>query len=268
MSDDSKPRQGILEEMTLPEVEAFDPEIVVVPLGSTEPHGPHLPYCPDTVALRQIAEEGTTLANKRGRRALCYPTLPIGLNVNFGWPFALSMTVPTYIAMLMDLCEQIEKQGVRRILLLNGHGGNTAAIQAFQRQWAHRGCGGMPGAEEHAFVCSASRRSPRHAEVVEHPSDHAGEAETLEVMAAAPHLVRHEKLNEFPFGRPAIDLLEDPRVYWVRPWHLHVPQAAGGETRTVTAENAAKLRELNVEWVAQMIEELCALPWSGRYPYR
>jgi creatinine amidohydrolase len=267
MPDAPTPRSGVLEEMTLPEVEAFDPEIVIVPLGSTEPHGPHLPYCPDTAATRQVAEAGTVRANERGRRALCYPTLPIGLNVNFGWPFALSMTMPTYLAMLEDLCDQIERQGVRRILLVNGHGGNTAAIQAFQRQWAHRGCGGMPGAEDHAFVCSIMPRSPRHTEIVTHWSNHAGQAETLETMAATPDLVRHDRLDNFPFGKPAIDVLEDPGVYWVRPWHLHVPQAAGGETRTVTAENAAKLRELNVEWVARVIEELCAVPWSNRYPY-
>ena len=49
------------------------------------------------------------------------------------------------MAMLLDLCEQIEAQGVRRILLLNGHGGNTSALHAFQRQWAHRGIAGRPG---------------------------------------------------------------------------------------------------------------------------
>lgn len=262
-----RPRMGILEEMTLPEVEAFDPEIVVIPCGSTEPHGPHLPYCPDTACLRDIAEQGTVLANERGTRALCYPTLPVGLNVNFGWPFALSMKVPTYIQMLMDLCEQIEAQGVRRILLVNGHGGNTAAIQAFQRQWAHRGCGGMPGAEDHAFVCSLLRRSPKSDQVIEHPSNHAGEAETLEMMAVRPELVRMDKLDDFPFGEPAIDVLESPRLYWVRPWHLHVPQGAGGEAREVTAEKAERLHRLNAEWVADVICELCSLPWSDRYPY-
>jgi len=267
MGDERKPRMGILEEMTLPEVEAFDPEIVVIPCGSTEPHGPHLPYCPDTACLRDVAEGGTVLANERGVRALCYPTLPIGLNVNFGWPFALSMKVPTYIQMLMDLCEQIEKQGVRRILLVNGHGGNTSALHAFQRQWAHRGCGGMPGAEDHAFVCTVLRRSPRGAEIAEHASDHAGEAETLEMLAIRPELVRHDKLDEFKWGKPAVKILEHPRIHWVKPWHLHLPSAAGGETRTVNMENAKKLQQLNHEWIADVICDLCSIPWSGRYPY-
>jgi len=267
MPDAAKPRMGILEEMTLPEVEAFDPEIVVLPVGSTEPHGPHLPYCPDTLVTRDVAEGGTVLANQRGVRALCYPTLPIGLNVNFGWPFALSMRVPTFMQMLMDLCEQIEREGVRRILIVNGHGGNTATIQAFQRRWAHRGVGGMPGAENHAFVCSVLRRSPKHADVVEYGSDHAGEAETLEVMAVRPDLVRMDKLDEFKWGKPAVKILENPRLHWVKPWHLHVPSAAGGETRNVTAEKAQELSKLNAEWIADVIGDLCSVPWSDRYPY-
>jgi creatinine amidohydrolase len=258
---------GILEEMTLPEVEAFEPEVVVIPCGSTEPHGPHLAYCSDTLATRDSAEGGTVLANERGVRALCYPTLPIGLNVNFGWPFALSMTVPTYLRMLTDLCDQIEKRGVRRILLVNGHGGNTAALHAFQRQWAHRGVAGTPGAEDHAFVCSTLRRSPRAGDVVEHPSDHAGEAETLEMMAVRPELVRRDQLDEFPWGTPAVKVLDDPRIHWVKPWHLHVPEAAGGDARNVSVEKAARLQELNAEWIAEVICGLCSVPWSDRYPY-
>lgn len=268
MADGRTPRMGILEEMTLPEVEAFDPEIVVIPLGSTEPHGPHLPYCEDALKAQSVSEDGTVLANERGVRALCYPVLPIGLNVNFGWPFALSFKVPTYMAMLMDLCEQIEKQGVRRILLVNGHGGNTAALHAFQRQWAHRGCGGMPGAEDHAFVCSVLRRSPRADEVVTHPSDHAGEAEVLEMMAIRPELVQMDKLKEFIHQDPAIEILDHPRLHWVKPWHMYLPECARGETRTVNMDNAKKLQALNNEWIADVICDLCSLPWSDRYPYK
>ena len=108
MSENSKqPRLGILEEMTLEEVSAFRPDVVVVPIGSTEPHGPHLPYCTDTLNARTTAEAGTMLANSRGVRVLCYPTLPMSLDVNFsGFPFALSMRVETFMNLLKEICEQ------------------------------------------------------------------------------------------------------------------------------------------------------------------
>ena len=267
MSYEAKPRMGILDEMTLPEVEAFEPEIVVIPLGSTEPHGPHLPYCCDALGVQTNAEGGTVLANERGVRALCYPTLPVGLNVNFGWPFALSMRVPTYMAMLMNLCEQAEAEGVRRILLVNGHGGNSAAVHAFLRDWAHRGIAGTPGAEDHAFACAVSSGSPNARELITYPSNHAGEGETLRMMAMRPELVRMDKLDNFPFGKPAIEILEDPHVHWVRPWHLHVPRGAGGETRHVARGKAEQLAPLGPEWIADVICELCSVPRSGRFPY-
>jgi creatinine amidohydrolase len=267
MSDQAKPRHGILEEMTLPEVEAFDPEIVVIPVGSTEPHGPHLAYGCDKFLTGHISEAGVLLAIRRGTRALCYPTLPIGLNVNFAWPFALSFQVPTFMAMLTDLCTQIEAWGVRRILLVNGHGGNTAAIQAFQRQWAQRGVAGMPGAEHHAFVCSITSRAPDADSLIQHWSDHAGEAEVMELMAARPELVRHEQLKEFVHSEPEVGILKSPKVHWVKPWRLYLPEGARGETRTATREQAAKLHAMNAQWVADVICDLCSVPWSDRYPY-
>jgi creatinine amidohydrolase len=267
MTDVPTPRMGILDEMTLPEVEAFDPEIVIIPLGSTEPHGPHLPYCTDALRAKTSGEDGTVLANERGVRALCYPMQPIGMNVNFGWPFALGFKVSTYMAMLMDLCEQIEAWGVRRILLLNAHGGNTSVIDAFLRDWAYRGLAGRPGAEDHAFVCCVSGGSPKARELITYPSNHAGEGETLSMMAMRPELVRMDKLEKFPFGKPALELFDTPLLHWVRPWHLHVPRAAGGETRTVTKENAEKLNQVIGEWFADVICELCSIPWSNHYPY-
>ena len=68
MSDEAKPRMGILDEMTLPEVEAFEPEIVVIPLGSTEPHGPHLPYCCDALAVQTNASAGPSRCRCACRR--------------------------------------------------------------------------------------------------------------------------------------------------------------------------------------------------------
>ena len=75
-----KPRMGILEEMTMDEVRGFNTEVVVVPVGSTEPHGPHLPYGSDTIEAKSFAENGTMIANSRGARALCYPVLPISIS--------------------------------------------------------------------------------------------------------------------------------------------------------------------------------------------
>lgn len=263
-----RPRMGILEEMTIEEVREFNLEVVVVPVGSTEPHGPHLPYCTDTRHTCTTCEAATMLANSRDVRVLCYPTLPISLNVNFsGFPFALSLRVRTFMDMLKDICEQIERQGVRKIVIVNGHGGNTDAIGAFLRDWAYRGVAGTDGAENRAFVCAANWPFPKASEIVEHPSDHAGENEVLEIMTDRPDLVRKDKLDEFKSQHHVVKSLDNPNIMWVKPWHLYMPQAACGETRKVTLQKAREFAKLNAEDLAELLLELAQMPWSDMFPY-
>lgn len=270
MSEDTKrPRMGILEEMTLEDVRRFNPEVVVVPVGSTEPHGPHLPYCTDTRHTRTTCEAATMLANSKGVRVLCYPVLPISLNVNFsGFGFALSLRVKTFVNMLRDICEQIEREGVRKVVIVNGHGGNTDAVGAFLRDWAHRGVAGTSGAEGRAFVCAANWPFPKASEIIEYPSDHAGENEVLEIMADRPELVREDKLAEFKPQHHVVKSLDNPNVMWVKPWHLYMPQAACGETRKVTPQKARRFAELNAEELAELLLELAQTPWSDMFPYK
>ena len=69
---------GLLEEMSIDDVRAFNPEVVVLPLGSTEPHGPHLPYGTDTYEATKLAEMAVEQANGRGARlVLPYNTSPL-----------------------------------------------------------------------------------------------------------------------------------------------------------------------------------------------
>lgn len=261
-------RMGILEEMTLDEVRAFEPAVVLLPIGSTEPHGPHLPYCTDTLLARHTAEAATLIANDAGVKALCYPTLPISLNVNFTrFPFALSLKVRTFMSLLMDLCHQIEQQGVRKILILNCHGGNPDAIGAFLREWAHRGVPGADGASERAFVCAMNWPSPEANELCEHPSDHAGQSEVLHIMAMREGLLRSEKLSKFVTQSPQVRALQRDDIQWVKPWHLHLPQCAQGETRQVDQEKAQQFVNANNQAVADIIIELARIPWSPTFPY-
>jgi creatinine amidohydrolase len=235
---------GILEEMTMDEVRGFRPEVVVVPVGSTEPHGPHLPYGSDTIEAKSFAENGTMIANSRGARALCYPVLPISLDVNFsGYEFALSLRVKTFMRVLRDICEQIERQGVRKIVIANLHGGNYSVVEAFLREWSHRGIAGTPGAED------------------------GGELEVLAVMAERPELLREDKLAEFKSQQHVVKSLDNPMVRWVKPWHLYVPEGAVGETRKVTPEKAEKFVKLNAEGLAELLVELSETPWSWSFPY-
>jgi len=255
---------GILEEMTIEQVRAFNPNVVALPLGSTEPHGPALPYGTDSFSVKAIAERATRLANTRGGRVLCYPTLPITLNNNFRhWPFACRMSVATFMAMLVDILKQAYADGVRRAVIVNGHGGTTDAIRAAMRDLA--------GMNDVPFVCLvngwAMADDAVKARNVEAPSEHGGEAEVSLQMFLHPDLVHIEKLADNPMIPPKLVTLRSPKVHFVRPWHLFVPASAGGDQRKASADKGQALVESAAEAIAAILLELSQAPESADFPY-
>lgn len=257
---------GILEEMTVEDVRGLKPEVVVIPIGSTEPHGPHLPYGTDTYQADAICRGAVLEANRAGARVLMYPTLPISNNVNFkAFPFACRISVRTLMNVVADIIAALEEDGIRKIVIVNGHGGNTDALKAALREHVDRH---SPG--EGAFVCltgAGAMGAPEAAALIEHPSDHAGEAETSQMMHIRPDLVRADKRDNFPFGTPSLDALRSSKVYYIRPWDGHVPASAGGETRAATAAKGKALVESGAAGLASFLVELCNVPWQHGFPY-
>ena len=250
---------GLLEEMTVDDVRAFEPEVVVLPLGSTEPHGPHLPMGTDVFQVTRLTRVTVEQANRRGARVLLYPTLPITNNVNFRrFPFALRVGVRTLMSMLIDIVCQCRDDGVRKIVLLNGHGGNPDTIAATLREIA--GMDNMP------FVCSTGGIAPENWQnPIEHASDHGGEDETSRMMWIRPDLVRQDQFADNPFGELAVPMLA--KAHFVRPWHSYVPVSAGGETRASSAQKGQAVVEARAAGLADLLVELSNASWTDRFPY-
>jgi creatinine amidohydrolase len=121
-------KKYLLEQMTWPEaLKAFsgDTTVVVIPTGSTEQHGPHLPLGTDFL----IAHD---LARRVGERAdvIVTPTLPIGYaEYHTAFPGTLSIHEDTLARVYMDVCEHLVRYGATHILVVNGHGGNMTALR-------------------------------------------------------------------------------------------------------------------------------------------
>jgi creatinine amidohydrolase len=250
---------GLLEEMTLDARRSFDPQIVVLPLGSVEPHGPHLPLGTDIFQVTSLCRRAVSLANEEDAKVLLYPTLPITTNVNMRKiPFALRIGVRTLMQLLIDIASQCYEDGIRKVVIVNGHGGNPAIIEAALREIA--------GMDDMPFVCMTRGFLPEGvANPIEHPSDHAGESETSRMLAIRPDLVHTDKLANNPFGRLAVPLLA--QCTFVRPWHLYMPETAGGETRHSSAEKGRRLNEGLAQGLAQFLVQLSQTPYSERFPY-
>lgn len=255
---------GILEEMTIDQVRQLDPQVVVLPIGSTEPHGPHLPYGTDTYQVDAICRSAVIEANRAGASALMYPPLPISNNVNFkAFPFACRIGVRTLMTVLGDIITELEEDGIRKIVIVNGHGGNTDTLKAALREHAER-----HPPDEGAFVCLAGGMGTKEAAaMIEHPSDHAGEAETSQMLHLRPDLVQKDKFDAFPVGTPNPKALQSRYVHFVRPWHGHVPTSAGGETRTSSEAKGKALIESAAAGLADFLVELSQAQWRPGFPY-
>ena len=128
----------ILHRMTWPEVRRidFDKTVALVPLGSTEQHGPHLPTNTDTFIVTRLAEE---LERRHPDHILLTPALWLGHSphhLSFGG--TLSAYHPVYIDMVVSICESYIQMGAKKIWLLNGHGGNRAPLAIVLQELKNR----------------------------------------------------------------------------------------------------------------------------------
>ena len=121
-------KQYLLERMTWPEAkEVFDRDtcVVVIPIGSTEQHGPHMPLGTDFLAAEAIA-------HRLGERAdvIVTPTIPIGYaKYHTNFPGTLSVSEDTLTQSLVEICTDLVNYGATHILFVNGHGGNAQRIR-------------------------------------------------------------------------------------------------------------------------------------------
>jgi len=163
-----KPTRLLFAEMTREELRTIAADtLVVLPLGATEQHGPHLPAGTDFLTINHLAREAAAQASA-GISVIVAPPLPYGSSDHhliFG--ATLSLGTETYYRVLTDLIRSLATDGFRRIFLLNGHGGNhelelpirvaagsywTIAWDALVQLQAHLGCR-LPG---HAGIFETS----------------------------------------------------------------------------------------------------------------
>lgn len=162
--------------------------IAVLPLGASEQHGPHLPYCVDTTLVEAVLTRTTSKAN-----ALQLPTLSVTKSdEHMRHPGTLTLSAETLLAVLRDITASVAHAGVKRLVLFNGHGGNTALLEVAAR--AARIDHGLICA--HASWFAFADLSDFDAGAMAYDL-HAGDTETSAMLAARPDLVAMERAQDF-----------------------------------------------------------------------
>ena len=182
----------LLNEITRDEARAIAPDaLALLPVGATEQHGPHLPTGTDTFAVEHLAREAAQTVSDRVPIVVA-PTLPFGSS-HHHLPFGgtMSLGTETYYRVVFDLAESLIVGGFRRVMILNGHGGNNELIQLVVRDLALK---------HPAHLAAASYWVPAWDALVEQEAHldgrlpgHAGAFETSLMLALRPELVREPR---------------------------------------------------------------------------
>jgi creatinine amidohydrolase len=227
-----------------PEIGDADPArwIAVLPLAATEQHGPHLPLSTDvTIAEAYLARVREALPAELPVSFL--PLQPVGLSIeHLSFPGTLTLSTETALKLWTEIGDSVARAGVRKLVMVTSHGGNSAAMSLVAQElrarhrmlvvttgWARFGVpDGLFAADE-----------LRH-------GIHGGAVETSIMLAHAPHLVRTDKIAAF---RPASIAMEQS-FRWLsaqRPapfaWaaeDLH-PSGAIGDATAATADKGRQL---------------------------
>jgi creatinine amidohydrolase len=120
-----------LSKLTWPEVSELlqKANIVIVPVGSTEQHGRHIPVDNDHYTATEISKRVALRLRDKVQVVVC-PTIPYGISQHhMGFPGTISLRTETFIELMKDVCRSLISHGFRKIVIINGHGGNTPALQ-------------------------------------------------------------------------------------------------------------------------------------------
>lgn len=109
--------------------------VIVQPLGAIEQHGPHLPLVTDAAIASAVAEAAVPRAVERGVDAWLLPTLPYTKSNEHAWsPGTVWLSARTMLSVLEDIGRGVASTGARKIVFLNGHGGNSALVSMANRE--------------------------------------------------------------------------------------------------------------------------------------
>jgi creatinine amidohydrolase len=252
-----KPHTVFLAEMTNRELEIFlqEHDTVIIPVGSTEQHGPHSPLCTDVFIPQEIARRA---AERIG--ALVAPPISYALSYpHRGFVGEFSLSIETFMAMIRDLAISFAQSGFRRIVFLNGHYDNTYPIAYACAQAAERLPAGVRAFPLNYWDGLTPEQAAEYISIDKGMHANAGEASV--VLAINPRLVDMEMANtEFPqfpetkTGSAAIHTA----FFFTSPGSVYRITRSGtwGDATQASAEQGEKFLEWGVQSVLNLLEDI------------
>jgi creatinine amidohydrolase len=232
--------------------------IVLLPVASTEQHGPHLATGVD---MFLGAEGCRRIATKVSAKRPCIVAPPVWMglaehHVAFGGTFTLPL--PVWHALLREVCRSILRAGFRKILLVNSHGGNMAALNALTVDLSKE----LDAPIATTTLYSLAHETGAYAKILEDQTQvmHACEAETAMMMVAAPDCVRTDKIAEAVGPMMTAGAALSRALHTCKSFKELTPTGVVGDARKANRAKGEALFEAAADLVAERL--IAGDPWN------
>ncbi len=228
-------------------------EKVILPLGSLESHGPHLPFGTDAFTASHLAME----VAERVPRAAVLPVLAYGVSEHYrDFPFTVSLRPETEIAILSDIFDSLHREGIRKVFILNGHDGNIAPVEIAARTAKVKHPDFRIISLDAWWRTLSDLLPPGFFEVWD-GLGHGGEGEMSIALALFPDLCHPERAVGVV---PSLPLHID--VKWL--FSELTDCGATGDPTKGSRKKGLAMKEILVETIVQLLKDLDGCDWDYR----
>jgi len=251
-------KQFILAESNWRTIKDQQIDLAVLPWGATEAHNYHLPYATDNILTEKIAIASAQEARNKGSKLIVLPTIPFGVNTGqLDIKLDINLNPSTQFAILSDIADVLDRHGISKFLILNGHGGND-----FKQMIRELGAV-YPG----MFICCCNwYQSFKGSDFFENGGGHADEMETSIMQFIAPELVM--PLSEAGEGigkKFRINALNENWAWAERKWSEVTEDTGIGNPYKSTPEKGEKCYNVIVDKVSTLMTGLCNADINNMY---
>ncbi len=243
-------REYVLKENHWGNLKNFRAELVVLPWGATEAHNYHLPYGTDIFEADGIAEEAGRIAWEKGEKVIILPSIPFGVNTGQSDIYLdMNLNPSTQFLILKDILTVLDRQGVRKFLILNSHGGND--FKSMLREL------GLLFPQMFLVTCNWFQALDK-SKYFENDGDHADEMETSLIMFLHPGLV--QPLTSAGEGKEKKSVIEGIKEKWAwseRKWSQVSKDTGIGDPKKSTSAKGEQYFKAVTQKIADLMIEIC-----------
>jgi len=251
-------RPYVLAETNWKTVIETDYKVAILPWGATEAHNYHLPYTTDNVQSEYISIISAGKAWRKGAKVVVLPCVPFGVNTGqIDIKLCINMNPSTQLALLKDVADSLERQGIFKIVIINGHGGNNFRQLIREVQLLY---------PKTLITLIDWYKALDTKKYFDQPGDHADEMETSNMMVIAPELVA--PLSEAGEGKGKKFKITGLREGWVwteRKWKKISEDTGVGNPKKATAEKGKTYLEDLTQIISQFLIEFAECDQNDLY---